>query len=247
MPVRREALRITVKRNSSTSLSELHSALLDSHLSMREEARYHLRKREQIDVAAFYRQMISAGERSIFYAALCGLGETGTTTDAPLITPYSSHHASKIRRAAIKALAKLNGGEYIDLFIEALKDPIPYVSRQALNALASMGGAINGEGIWKLLQSATNTHVKRNAFSLIEKLGKWDSIYYLARAVRDSDETIAALGQLGIQRWLARVNRSFTSPSSEQLTTLRKALEETGNLLDAETMRQLQFSMKGFN
>jgi HEAT repeat protein len=228
-------------------LSELRSALLDQHPSMREEARYHMREREQIDVAEFYREILSAGEGSTFYAALCGLGEAGTTQDALLIAPHTSHPTSKVRWAAIKALAKLNSGQYIDLFMDALKDPIPYVSREALNALASRRGAFNGERIWKILQSASTTHVKRNVFSLIEKLGKWDSIYYLVRSVRDSDETIAAMGQFGIQRWLAGVNRSFTSPSSEQLTTLRKALEETGNLLDAETMRQLQFSMKGFN
>ena len=247
MPVRREALRITVKQNLSTLLSALRSALLDQHPSMREEARYHMRKREQIDVAEFYREVLTVGEGSTFYAALCGLGEAGTTKDALLIAPHTSHPTSKIRWAAIKALAKLNSGQYIDLFMEALKDPIPYVSREALNALASRGSAFNGERIWKILQSATTTHVKRNAFSLIEKLGKWDSINYLVRSVRDSDETIAAMGQFGVQRWLAGVNRSFTSPSSEQLATLRKALEETGNLLDAETMRQLQFSMKGFN
>jgi HEAT repeat protein len=247
MPVRREALRIDVRRSSPGLISELCSALLDSHASMREEARYHLLKISSIDVAGFYRQTLTTAEGPTLYSALSGLGETGSPEDDGLIVPYASHRASKIRRAAIRALGRLHAGSHIEVFIEALKDRVPHVSRQALRALTNMTSSVSGERIWKLLHLATDAHVRRNALSLIEKLGKWDSIHYMLRAVCDSDEEITAMSRSGIQRWLARFNRSFLSPKPDQLGQLNNALEECGGRIDEKTQEQLRFSMRGFS
>jgi len=242
--VRREALRILVRQNSPALLIELRAALLDTHASMREEARYHLRKLDTTDVAAFYRDQFL--ERVDLYSVISGLGETGAASDDRFIVPYTTHPASKIRGAAIQALARLNRNAHVGLFIEALNDQVPHVSRQALNALVDKASTINGERIWELFRSTTHEHVKRNALSLIEKLGKWDSIYYLLRAVRDSDEAIADKSKLGIECWLGRFNRNFSSPSAEQLARFGIALEEDGHLLDDQTVEQLRFSTAGF-
>ena len=161
--------------------------------------------------------------------------------------PYTSHRAGSIRRAAIRALAKLNRAAHVDIFVEALKDQIPYVSRQALIALTDKTSAIIVGLAWAVFQSAVHPHVKRNALSLIEKVGKWDSIFYLITAVRDSDEAIAAMSRIGIRRWLARSNRSFKLPTPEQLARLGRALEDNGNLLDDRTLEQLRFLMKSIN
>src|SRR5262249_22956401 len=95
-PVRREALRIMVQRNSPALLAELHTALLNPHASMREEARYHLRKLDTTDIAAFYRDQFLAGENLALYSIISGLGETGKTSDDHFIVPYTSHPSSKI-------------------------------------------------------------------------------------------------------------------------------------------------------
>ena len=247
MPVRREALRIDVKRNSPRLSAELRSALLDRHASIREEARYHLRKIDSMDVAAFYREALTAAEGPMLYSGISGLGETGSAADDHLIVSYSSHQVGKIRRAAIKALAKLHGGAHIDVFMEALKDETPHVSSQALKALTDKVSSVSGERIWKLFSLATRAHVRRNALSLIERLGKWDSIHYMVRAVCDSDKDITEMSRFGVQRWLARFNRSFLSPTPDQLGQLNNALEECGGRIDEKTQEQLRFSMRGFS
>jgi len=134
MPVRREALRNYVRR-AEQAKSQLLTALIDPHASMRDEARYHLRTIATIDFAAFYRQSLLTGRENDLYAAVSGLGETGSGTDDGLILPYASHGTAKIRKAAIKALAKLNGRAHLDVFLHSLKDEVPSVSSQALNAL----------------------------------------------------------------------------------------------------------------
>jgi HEAT repeat protein len=246
MPVRREALRICVKRSPQEALVELRTALLDTHASMREEARYHLQKIGTIDVAAFYRQSLLTASQNDLYSAISGLGETGSTPDDRLIVSYTSHGAAKIRRAALKAVARLNLRDHLIIFIEALKDDVPHVSRQATKALADGTSSINGERVWEIFLAAAHDHVKRNAFSLLEKLGKWESIYYLLRTIRDSDQAVAGMSHFSIQRWLARFNRSFSAPTREQLLRLSSALEESGNLLSETTKERLQFSLKGF-
>ena len=246
MPVRREALRIAIKLNQPHVVEELHNALLDSHVSMREEARYHLKKIEPIDVAAFYRQHLSEAEDRTLYSAISGLGETGRAEDDSLLIPYTTHASSRIRSTTLKALAKVNRGAHVDLFVNALKDEVPHVSRQALRALTEKGWWLRAESIWELFSSASHIHVKRNALSLIEKLGKWESIPLILRALSDTDEEIVTMSRAGIARWLGGVNRNFSSPTPEQLQRLRDALLTADNLIDEETREQLLFSMKGF-
>jgi HEAT repeat protein len=246
MPVRRESLRSYVKRRAEIASEELRSALLDSHASMREEARYHLRFIATMDVAAFYRESLLAGGNSNLYSAICGLGETGSAVDDHLIISYTSHREGKIRGAAIRALARLSGKGDVERFLSALKDEVPNVSRQALKALAARTSAITGEKVWEIFDSASHGHVKRNALSLLERLGKWDSIYYLVKAIRDPDEAVVVISRFGIQGWLVGFNRTFTLPTGNQIARLGTALEKCGDLLDEKTKEEIRFSIKTF-
>jgi HEAT repeat protein len=243
MPVRREALRLFVKRREDRAPEELRSALLDRHASMREEARYHLRTIAPIDVAAFYRQALLVGESTNLYPTICGLGETGSAADDRLILSYTLHRLGKVRGAAFRALAGLNGTAHVDLFCNALKDKVPQVSRQALRALADKTSYISGEKVWEIFDSSSHGHVKRNALSLLERLPKWDSIYYLVKAIGDPDEAVVDMSRFGIKRWLAGFNRTFTLPSGGQVARLNTALEDCDDLLDEETKKQIRFSM----
>ena len=244
MPVRREALRIDVRRRIEQLPQELRSALLDTHASMREEARYHLRTIAPMDVAAFYRDSLLAGPPTNIYAAICGLGETGIPGDDRLIVSYVSDRAAKIRGAAVRALARLNAKAHVELFLSALTDENSNVSRQALKALAGMVSAATGEKVWTIFVSAPKGHVKRNALSLLQRLPKWDSIYYLLKAMRDSDEAVARMSRIGIQRWLLRFNRTFSPPSGDQIAKVKARLEACSELLDQKTREEILFSIK---
>lgn len=246
MPVRREALRIAVKQNSPHVVEELHTTLLDPHKSMREEARYQLKRIQPMDVAAFYRRQLTRAEGRNLYAVISGLGETGRAEDDSLILPYTSHPSSKIRRATIKALAGLRAEAYLEIFMSALEDYVPNISRQALKALSLKTSSLSAARVWDIFSSTAHAHVKRNALSLIGKFAKWESIAYLIRAVCDVDEVIVELSRLAIRRWLIRFNRSFTSPAPEQLARLKDALEQCGRLLDEATREQMAFSIKGY-
>jgi HEAT repeat protein len=246
MPVRREALRAFVSRLPERAPQELRRALLDTHASMREEARYQLRKTENIDVASFYRQALKSDENVGLYAAVSGLGESGSASDDTLLIEYTQRESAKVRSAAIKALSRLNGGEHHSTFINALQDEMPGVSREARKALSGRLNVIGGEPLWEIFNSSTLPFVRRNVMYLFSRLGKWDSIYFLTKAAADSDDEIAERSRLYIGRWLMRFNLSFSAPSREQLARLEGALAECGHVLNENVREQVWFSMKGF-
>jgi HEAT repeat protein len=246
MPVRREALRAVLGRVPDQALVELRLALLDPHVSMREEGRYELRKREEIDFAAFYRQALSSAGESELTTVISGVGESGAARDDSLLIPYTLHKSGKVRKAAIKAMSRLNGGAHLAVFINALQDEVPGVSREGQRALARKVTLVGGESLWEVFNATRYPFVRRNALYLLTLLGKWDSICFLIKATGDSDEEIASNVRLYIDRWLRQFNRRFTAPTGEQLTRLRQALEENAYLFDGNLLEQLWFSMKGF-
>ncbi|HVG19838.1 MAG TPA: HEAT repeat domain-containing protein [Blastocatellia bacterium] len=246
MPVRREALRAFINRLPERAPGELRRALLDSHVSMREEARYHLQKTGGIDLASFYRQALVNPNEGLLSSAVSGMGETGPASDDSLLLPYIHHKSAKVRRAAIRGLSRLNGSQHLYTFITLLSDEAPGVSREAKRALTARINAVGGESLWAIFNSSPHRHVRRNALHLFAQLGKWDGIYYLIKAVGDADDAMAGASQHYIERWMAQFNHRFTAPTVGQLARLKRALEEYGGMLDENIREGLWFSMKGF-
>ncbi len=246
MPVRREALRMAVRFGPPRDLEELRNALLDSHASMREESRYQLRKMQPFDVAAFYREHLKKSESRTLYAVVSGLAESGSAEDDGLIVAYASHPIRKIRMATVKALASLRPDAHLETFTKALTDEASHVSYQAVRALRRKPWALNMARLLEFLRSTPHLHVKRNVIYLIERCAKWDSISYLLNTLCDPNENVVMMSRSAIDDWLGSFNRSFSSPTQDQLAAIRDALERCGHLLDESSLERLQFSLKGF-
>lgn len=246
MPVRREALRTFVGRLPGRAGEVLRRALLDPHVSMREESRYHLRKTDGLNVASFYRQALESADERALYSAVSGLGEAGSASDDRVLIPYALHPSARVRGAAIRALSRLNGDAHLSVFTSALQDEAPAVSRESRKALAGRAGVVGGESLWEIFSASPLRHVRRNVLHLFSRLGKWDSVYFLVRAACDSDAVVAQWSRLATERWLGQFNRRFTGPTREQLARLGDALGECGALLDENTRQRLWFSMKGY-
>lgn len=247
MPVRREALRALISLWPEKAPAELRRALFDPHASVREEARYQLRKAGEDDFASVYRRALAGAVGGELYSAVGGIGETGTASDDRMVLSYATHPSPKVRRAAIKALARLNGDGHLPVFLTALRDETPAVSREARKALTSRAAAVGGERLWEIFSASSSLpHVRHNALNLLSGLGKWDGIYYLIRAAGDHDVKIAEASRLGVVRWLSQFNRSFTVPTPEQISRFERALRERGHLLGESIREQLWFSVKGF-
>ena len=205
-----------------------------------------MRKRSpDLDVPGLYRKHLA--QTRFLYAAINGLGETGAARDDQLILPFVSHQQSKIRRAAIKALAKLNFTPHIEVLFKALSDEAPPVSRQALTSLVSQRAKVSGERLWKLFNSSDLFHVRRSALIMIARLSKWDSLYYLLKALHNSEQRVVDLSHFWIQDWLDRFNRSFVSPTREQVDRIVNAIDDSRNVIPEDSRQALLFALKSFS
>ena len=226
MPVRRAALMHYVEISAENVFDELYKALLDKHISIREFARYHLNRMEPMDFGAYYREVLCNGEKAQIYAAVGGIGETGVSGDDFLVLPFVNHRLVRIRVAALRALAKLNLTQHSKTFVACLEDESPKVSREAARALTQSRDFISHqEKIWRLVEGDSAGHVKLNAFAILCKLSKWDSIYYLLKSSGLKDEMIQERAKIAMRIWWSSYNRSFTKPNEFQKKRIREELD----------------------
>lgn len=243
MPVRREALRLYLTDFPELASIHLAEALLDIHPAVRDEARYHLSKREKMDFVGFYRDALN--QDKALYPAICGLGEVGSESDIPLILSYVDHPRNKIRFAAIKSLARIGAREPIDVFWKALSDPSPRVSREAMKGLVLFRHSLNGQRLWDLLSESPYDHTTKHLLALMTRLPKWDSIYYLIKALGSTDEKASISIRQSIEDWIAHFNNSFVSPTAIQKENLATILAKNGDRLGKTIQSRLVFIVKG--
>ena len=224
--VRRLALNWLANGEPEAHLATLHEALLDRSAMIRSIAQFYLPKVQSFDLRNFYRNAIDRKDTRIFVAALGGLGETGESADVDLVLPLIHTPDVKLRKAAIVALAKLALKEHLEIFIAALQDPSPGVSRHARIALESVASSIGRDRLGEIFASARQSHTQMQALALINRLSKWQKLPLLIEAFgRYSEEKVGITAQGMLKSWLRGYNRThFLQPAAAEIESLRKAL-----------------------
>jgi hypothetical protein len=128
----------------------------------------------------------------------------------------------------------------------ALDDASSKVAREAVLALSKKANSVGGQRLWEIFDSCRYPHGKRWALFLLARINKWDSIAFLIQSLTDQNDSCLELSQRYIVRWFARYNRSFATPTAEQLSRLRNVLSRCNLLLSSGTQRQLDSLLKSF-
>jgi hypothetical protein len=246
MPVRREALRIFAAKYANEADREFESALLDSNAAVREEARHYFQRKAGVDLFANYSRRLNTPDIRELCAAIAGVGETGRAKDSQLVERFLENASSKVRAAAIRTAGKLNPEAYLDAFILGLSDTSSKVAREARLALAKKPNLAGGQRLWEAYQKCPHLHGQRSALFLIARISKWDSINFLIRSLANHGDSCVDLSRAYIDRWFARYNRSFVSPTPEQLLRLKDTLSECNLLLCSGTQRHIEYLLKSF-
>jgi HEAT repeats len=246
MAVRREALHIFAEQYADEADQEFQSALLDANIAVREEAQYYFQKKGTVDLRAYYSHRLETSNSRQLCAAIAGVGETGLAKDSQLVERFLHNQSSKVRAAALHAIAKLNPDAYFDKLVLALGDASAKVAREAALALSKKPNLVGGQRLWEISDSCHYPHRKRWALFLLARINKWDSIAFLIQSLTDQNDSSVELTQRYIVRWFSRYNRSFATPTAEQLSRLRNVLSRCTLLLSSETQRQLDSLIKSF-
>ena len=224
MPVRRDALWFLATKRPDLASQPLRSALLDNHTSMRETARQFLAVAEINDVSAFYANAVEGGEDKQRFAAICGLGEVGTASDVRLVVPFLTSTLTKLRRAAVYAIGKLDVEGQLERLAVTLSDEKPSVSREAMKALTPKAQRIPLPDLERLLATGANLHVRGNALTLIVNAGKWKKLPAVLTACTDAEARIAEQADRALRDWSLNYNRSFAEPTREDFERIQAVL-----------------------
>jgi hypothetical protein len=246
MAVRREALHIFAEKYADEADQEFQSALLDANIAVREEAQYYFQKKGTVDLRAYYSDRLETSNSRQLCAAVAGVGETGVAKDSQLVDRLLNNQHSKVRVATLHTIATLNPDAYLDKFVLALDDASRKVAREAVLALSKKANSVGGQRLWEIFDSCRYPHGKRWALFLLARINKWDSIAFLIQSLTDQNDSCVELSQRYIVRWFARYNRSFATPTAEQLSRLRNVLSRCNLLLNSGTQRQLDSLLKSF-
>jgi HEAT repeat protein len=242
--VRRGALQIFAERYPDEAAQEFQSALLDSNITVREEAQYYFQKKSTVDLRAYYSGALQESTGRQLCVAVTGLGETGRPKDSQLLECFLHDQSSRVRATALHAIARLNSDAYFEEFVLALEDASSKVTREALLALCKKPNSVGGQRLWDIYDRCRHPHGKRRALFLLARINKWDSISFLVQSLADQNNSFVDLSQKYISRWFARYNRSFATPTAEQISRLRNVLSRCNLLMSSGTHRQLDSLLK---
>ena len=240
MAVRREALRVHAEHLPDTSQTAMTSALLDRSTAVREEARFQLRKQGVRSCDTFYREAVGAGCQ--IEAALLGLGEMGTESDASMAVPFLKSSGARVRRAAVYAVGRLAPQQHVAELWERITDDSPRVAKEAAKALRNCGHIVDAAEIWAVYQADSREHVHLALLQLLDQLGAWHKLPYLIRLSSGTSEHVVARAKSLI---LGIVNRVFTRPSPEEKRLIAEALADTAGSLDPAYRAELKAWIDG--
>lgn len=179
--------------------------------------------------------------------ALLGKGEMGKKEHVELILPFLSHSSVSIVKAAIRALSFIDGGNHKVEFIGLLDSKYEGISKAARRSLSIISYYDIKEQLYKLYLETNNVHTKYNIALLLSSLSKWDAIIFIIEFYVNKDESeISRLGKAYLINWIVNFNRTFYSPTTNQIDSINNILKKYGSELEKSELREIQFCIKSF-
>jgi HEAT repeat protein len=238
MPVRREALLARIERYPDNAADILDKALFDQHSSIRELARFHLKKIGRTEFAADYRKAVTT--RPLI--GLMGLSEAGSADDVKLALPFLLHPGVALRLAAISLVVNFGGDGCTEELLTGLQDDSKKVTLAAKRGLQAHCADLSPERLCGISQNDPRQHVQLAAAEVLDKTGSWRAVPYLLRLCVQPNEQLASRAMALIGR---RINRVFTSPNPEDCQLIRATIDEYAGRFPQPFLGELQKWLAG--
>jgi hypothetical protein len=241
MPIRREELYDALERPPREARGRLMEALLDRHPSMREAARFYIKRLAgpAFDIRAFYAERLrEEGDRATA-VLVAGLGETGRATDTPLVEQYVASRRQSVARAAVRAIASLDGDRRSGLFHECLADSRLGVSAEGARALMNRQGVIDWAQVRTVLRAGNAPHNRWHALSLVLRRHPYDAVPDAIEAACSDDQAVAAAAR-DYLNWFGWQGRLSHGPTLAQAQAVSATLHVHGEKLPANLQERVR-------
>lgn len=217
------------------------TALEDRNPMVREIAQAAVR-RAGADPAQRYRDLVSATNPPD-PAAVAGLGETGTKTDAALIGLSLQHPVPRGRVEAVRALRRLSSVD-LSTLVGMIDDPSPAVTRQVVATLAPYAGDIDAERLGVLLAEKQDPHVRTAAYRLFRARGLWTRLLTDLELYDDPDDDLRTRARGDLFGWLDReAATAYVTPTGVVAQRFNLLLQRAASSIDPDRTRLLRFHL----
>ena len=242
--VRKEALTVLTERAPDRVRHLLPRVLLDPSARVRGLARFLVSNLSAgIVPRDVYIEAVKNRSSRDLAAAIDGVGETGTGGDVDLLIPFLNAASPRVRRAALRASAKLDVERGVPLAIAGLADAAPSVQSAALGLLEINAHRVDF-GLVGSRVHGLDARVRQKVLSLFREAPKWEAAALLLEAVGDIDPEVRKKASRLLDSWLTDFNRSQAPPRADQLDRIHRLLDTNGSALPEETAGLLRFSLK---
>ena len=243
--VRRLALTVLSEHLPERIVGVFPLVLLDRAASVRGLARFVVGTHQLAFIPrAVYVQALISSPPGQLAAAIEGVGETGTRADADLIAPFLSEDRPRLRRAALRAFAKLDAERSISAAIAALADDASSVRSGAVGILATNASRVDFDTVSLQVRSLSDAKARGNLLRVFLEAPKWEAPVFLLDALTDPDDGVRTLAVSLVDRWIEGFNRNQTQPTAKQLQRIGALLDSVGSRMPEATAKMLRFSIK---
>ena len=243
--VRRLALTVLSEQMPERIAGVFPQVLLDRAVSVRGLARFVAgTHRLALVPRAVYVQALVGSLPGQLAAALEGVGETGNRADADLIAPFLSGNRPRIRRSALRALAKLDAERAVSAAIAALADDASSVRSAAVGTLTNNASRVNFDIVSGRVRSLSDPEAREDLLRVFLAAPKWEAPAFLLEALTDPDDRVRTRAAGLVDRWIEGFNRNHTQPTAKQLQRIAALLDSVASRMPEETAKMLRFSIK---
>lgn len=243
MPIRRESLYAALEADPNSRRATLRAALLDRHASMRDAARFYLRKEPTetgapFDARAFYLNALATDQLAKRAAAIAGLGECGSKTDADTLAAFVKDRRPSIAAAAVRAVASLDRDNRTPWLIDLLRDDRPSVAKEACRSLVLCSSAVPVEALRNIHLSDQREHSRRFALRLLLRNHPYDAVVDAIVAAGSGNTRLVQAGSEFIMR-AAPWTVSY-GPSDSQKAAAESAIAGLPRALPEDLRKRLR-------
>lgn len=246
MPLRRAAFMVYCKEQPVESTGIAQSLLFDRSATVRELALNVLVKRG-VSVSALLRPILeqSSAPPDRLRHAIWGLAQLGQLDALPRLKDFVSDFHPSVRRAAVLALAKLDSANAAGYLLAGLRDASPVVHKGLTRQIIRSGVDISVDDVGALLHENL-PHLCHAALTLAPETGKWEWLLLLLEAVQLPPGLISQQEMANeLAHWDQAFNLSYLQPTSQQISRIRREVEQCGSRLGQGYRELIEFSLPG--
>jgi HEAT repeat protein len=173
--------------------------------------------------------------------AICALGlaESGEKSDAAAIIPLAQCSSVRVRRAAVRALRRLDAQGMNAILLRVISSDVPAVAREAAFSLFA-SRIVPPSDIWSAGLENTDIRVRQRALRWMRAAGKWPQIQYYLRSAADP-----ALQKCAVEMmWVREYDASFTQATAAEAQALAAMMDVDAEHLPRPLRYQLALIVK---